>query len=118
MKMKHLICLVGLLALVGLSVNAQQQGGGYKGPGAAAITVAEAKNLRDDTPVILQGKIERFLGDEKYLFSDDTGNMIVEIDNRVWGNLSVDENEMVEINGEIDREFRGNEVEVRTIRKI
>jgi uncharacterized protein (TIGR00156 family) len=116
MKMKHFICLVGLLALVGLSVNAQQ--GGYKGPGAVAITVAEAKNLRDDTPVILQGKIERFLGDEKYLFSDDTGNIVIEIDHKVWGDLSVDENEVVEISGEIDREFRGNEVEVSAIRKI
>ncbi|MDR1221582.1 MAG: NirD/YgiW/YdeI family stress tolerance protein [Tannerella sp.] len=118
MKLKHGICLVGLLALVGLGLNAQQQGGGYKGPGAVAITVAEAKNLRDDTPVILQGKIERFLGDEKYLFSDDTGNMVIEIDSRVWGNLSVDENEVVEINGDIDKEFSGNKVEVRTIRKI
>jgi uncharacterized protein (TIGR00156 family) len=116
MKTKHFICLVGLLALVGLNAPAQQ--GGYKGPGAVAITVAEAKNLRDDTPVILQGKIERFLGNEKYLFSDDTGNMVIEIDNKVWGDLSVDENEVVEISGEIDREFRGNEVEVSSIRKI
>jgi uncharacterized protein (TIGR00156 family) len=116
MKTKHVICLVGLLVLVGLNVYAQQ--GGYKGPGAVVITVAEAKNLRDDTPVILRGKIERFLGDKKYLFSDDTGNIVIEIDNRVWGDLSVDENEVVEINGEIDREFRGNEVEVDAIRKI
>jgi uncharacterized protein (TIGR00156 family) len=116
MKMKHFGCLVALLALAGLSAYAQQ--GGYRGPGAVAVTVAEAKNLRDDTPVILQGKLERFLGDEKYLFSDDTGNMVVEIDHKVWGSLSVDENEMVEISGEIDREFRGNEVEVKAIRKI
>ncbi|MDR1046986.1 MAG: NirD/YgiW/YdeI family stress tolerance protein [Treponema sp.] len=116
MKMKHFICLVGLLVLVGLSANAQQ--GGYRGPGAVAITVSEAKGLRDDTPVILQGRIERFLGDEKYLFSDDTGNIIIEIDHRVWGNLSIDENETIEINGEIDGKFRGNEVEVRSIRKL
>jgi uncharacterized protein (TIGR00156 family) len=116
MNKKHLICLVGLLALVSLSVYAQQ--GGYRGPGAVAITVAEAKNLRDYTPVILQGKIERFLGDEKYLFSDDSGNIVIEIDKRVWGSLSVNENDVVEINGEIDREFRGNEVEVKTIRKL
>jgi uncharacterized protein (TIGR00156 family) len=114
--MKHLTCFVGLLALLGLSVYAQQ--GGYKGPGAVSITVAEAKNLRDDTPVLLQGKIERFLGDEKYLFSDDTGNIVIEIDHKVWGSLSVDENELVEIDGEIDRESRGNEVEVKAIRKI
>jgi uncharacterized protein (TIGR00156 family) len=116
MRMKHLFCLVGLLALVGLTVTAQQ--GGYKGPGAVATTVADAKNLRDNTPVILQGKIERFLGDEKYLFSDDSGSIVIEIDNRVWGNLSIDHNDVIEIDGEIDRDFRGNEVEVRTIRKI
>jgi uncharacterized protein (TIGR00156 family) len=116
MNIKHLICLAGLLALVGLNVTAQQ--GGYKGPGAVAITVAEAKNLRDDTPVTLRGKIERFLGDEKYLFSDSTGKIVIEIDNKIWGNLSVDENEAVEINGEIDKELRENEVEVKTIRKI
>jgi uncharacterized protein (TIGR00156 family) len=116
MKMKHLFCLVGLLALVGLSLNAQQ--GGYRGPGAVTTTVSEAKNLRDNTPVILQGRIERFLGDEKYLFSDDTGSIVVEIDNRVWGNLSIDQTDVVEIDGEIDRDFRGNEVEVRTVRKI
>jgi uncharacterized protein (TIGR00156 family) len=116
MKMKYLICLVGLLVSVGLSANVQP--GGYKGPGATTATVAEARNLRDETPVILQGKIERSLGDEKYLFSDGTGSIVIEIDDRVWGVLSVDENEVVEINGEIDSKFRRNEVEVRTIRKI
>jgi uncharacterized protein (TIGR00156 family) len=116
MKMKHLFCLLGLLTLAGLTVSAQQ--GGYKGPGAVTTTVAEARNLRDNTPVILQGKIERFLGDEKYLFSDDSGSIIVEIDHRVWGNLAIDQNDVVEIDGEIDRDFRGNEVEVRTIKKI
>jgi uncharacterized protein (TIGR00156 family) len=116
MKKKQLVCLIILSALVGLTVNAQQ--GGYKGPGAVAITVEEAKTLRDDTPVILQGKIERFLGDEKYLFSDDSGNITIEIDNRIWGSLSVDQNDVVEITGEIDRDFMSLEVEVRAIKKL
>jgi uncharacterized protein (TIGR00156 family) len=116
MKNKHLVFLGILLSLVGLTANAQQ--GGYKGPGAVAITVAEAKELRDDSPVILRGKIERFLGNEKYAFSDDSGTITIEIDNKIWSGLSVDQNDTVEITGELDRDFKGIEVEVRTIKKI
>jgi uncharacterized protein (TIGR00156 family) len=116
MNKKQLVFAAALLALTFVAVHAQQ--GGYKGPGALAITVAEAKNLRDDSPVILRGKIERFLGDEKYLFSDDTGNITIEIDDRVWGTLSVDQNDLVEVTGEIDRDVRAIEVEIRTIKKI
>jgi uncharacterized protein (TIGR00156 family) len=116
MKKKHLLCLFVLSVAVGLAANAQQ--GGYRGPGVAAITVAEAKNLRDDSPVVLQGKIERFLGDEKYLFSDDSGNITVEVDDKIWGGLSIDQNDVVEITGEVDRDRRGVEIEVKTIRKM
>jgi uncharacterized protein (TIGR00156 family) len=116
MKKRQLVFVIGLLVLTFLTANAQQ--GGYKGPGAAAMTVAEAKNLRDDSPVILRGKIERFLGDEKYLFSDASGNITIEIDNRIWGTLSVDQNDVVEITGEIDRDFSTIEVEVKTIKKV
>jgi uncharacterized protein (TIGR00156 family) len=116
MNRKQFVFMAGLLASAFFAANAQQ--GGYKGPGAAAITVAEAKNLRDDSPVVLRGKIERFLGDEKYLFSDETGDITIEIDNKIWGTLAVDQNDLVEIAGEIDRDFRGVEVEVRTIKKV
>jgi uncharacterized protein (TIGR00156 family) len=115
MKNKHLVFLGILLSLVSLTVNAQQ--GGYRGPGAVAITVEEAKNLRDDSPVILQGTIERFLGDEKYTFSDDSGTITIEIDNKIWSGLSVDQYDTVEITGKLDRDFTGIEVEVKTIRK-
>ena len=97
------------------SVTQQPQTGR---PGTVAITVAEAQNLRNNTPVILQGRIERFLGDEKYLFSDGSGSIVVEINDDVWDNLSLSQNDMVEIIGEIDRKSRGNEVEVEIIRKL
>jgi uncharacterized protein (TIGR00156 family) len=114
MKVKHLVCLAVLLALTGLTVYAQ----GYTGPGLESITVAEAKNLRDDSPVVLTGKIERFLGDEKYLFSDDSGTITVEIDNRLWAGLSINQNDTVEISGEVDKDFRGIEIEVSAIKKV
>jgi len=110
-------CLVCLLALLVLNANAQKIG--FNGPGAASITVAEALKLRDEAPVTLQGKIVLQLGNEKYQFQDNTGTIIVEIDNEKWRNLSVDQNDMVEISGEIDKGLlKGIEVDVDFIRKL
>ncbi|MDR1218040.1 MAG: NirD/YgiW/YdeI family stress tolerance protein [Treponema sp.] len=107
--------LISLLLLTGLSVEAQE---GYKGPGLTPVTVEEAKSLRDDSPVVLQGKIVKFLGDEKYLFSDGTGSITIEIDNRLWRGFSVNQDDPVEITGEIDKDFRHITIDVRSIKKM
>jgi len=129
MEKKRLITALGLLVFFVFSANAQQggfngpgnqpgdQGGGFSGP-SAVTTVAQAKRLRDDTHVLLRGNIQRALGDEKYQFSDGTGVITVDIDRRVWGALSVTENDTVEISGEIDRGRNGVEVDVDRIRKL
>ncbi len=109
------------LALVmGISANAfaQQQAGGYTGPSAvSAITVAEALKLGDDKQVILVGKIEKSLGNEKYTFTDNTGSVTVEIDDDEWRGLTLNENDIVEIKGEIDKDFTSFEVDVDSITK-
>ena len=92
--------------------------GGFQGPRADATTVAHALTLRDDSPVVLRGYVLRYLGNERYLFSDDTGTITVEIERRAWGSLTIDENDLVEITGEIDRDRNRVEVEVDTIRKL
>jgi uncharacterized protein (TIGR00156 family) len=104
-----------MLALTGSLADAQE---GFSGPGPDVVTVDAAKGLRDDYPVVLRGKIERSLGDEKYLFTDETGSIIVEIDNRLWRGLSVDQNNTVEITGEVDRGFTRIEIEASSIKKI
>jgi uncharacterized protein (TIGR00156 family) len=114
MKRKIFVCLLVALAL-GSMVHAQE---GYRGPGANAVTVETAKSMRDDTPVTLRGKLEQFLGDEKYLFTDDTGSIVIEIDNRLWRGISVDQNDTVEITGEIDKGFTKIEVEASSIKKL
>ena len=130
MNKKHFIFFAAFLSLAVLTANAQQGGfqgagtqsggggSGFTGPGAAPTTVAQARNMRDDAPVILRGRITRFLGDEKYTFTDNTGSITVEIDRRAWGNVSVGENDMVEISGEVDRDRFGVEIEVRSIRRL
>ena len=131
MKKKSLFLVVILLVLVVLAANAQQ-GGGFSGPGGTGsgdqvggftgprqvVTVEQALGFRDDTPVILQGRIVRALGGEKYLFEDDTGTIIVEIDRKDWRGLTVGPNDRVEISGEVDRDRRGVEIDVDRIRKL
>jgi len=132
MTKTRLIFLITLLLAAVFVLNAQQgtrhdtrhdtrhgtQQGGFIGPGANVTTVAEALTLRDDSPVIMRGRIERFLGNEKYLFTDETASIIIEVDNRVWRGTTVDENDIVEISGEIDRSFRRVEVDVSSLRKM
>jgi uncharacterized protein (TIGR00156 family) len=112
---KYLVWCSVLLTLAGFTLTAQE---GYTGPGLELVSVEGAKKLKDDSPVILRGKIERFLGDEKYLFADESGNITIEIDDRLWKGLSVNQNDVVEITGEIDKDFITVEIEVRSIKKI
>lgn len=91
--------------------------GGFSGPTISAISVAEAKKLSDDTPVVLVGKIEKNLGSDKYSFRDKTGDITIEIDDDEWNGLTVGPNDTVEIRGEIDKDFTSIEVDVDAIVK-
>jgi len=87
--------------------NAQLAGGfdGPRAPSMAPITIEEALSMGDDTIVVLRGKIVHSLGDEKYLFKDDTGEVIIEIDDEDWHGVKVTPEDTLEIVGEIDKEF-------------
>ncbi len=114
--MKKLTLVSALALILGLTGNSYAQGG-YTGPTISKITVKEALELRDDSPVVLEGKITQSLGDEKYQFSDGSANIIIEIDNEDWRGLTVNENDIVEIRGEIDKEFLKAKVDVDSIIK-
>lgn len=91
--------------------------GGYTGPGPALVTVEQAKNLRDDTPVALKGRIVRSLGNEDYLFEDGTGGITVEIDRKRWQGQHIGPDDLVEIHGEVDKEWSTVEIDVDRIIK-
>ena len=115
MKKLSLICTLALI--LGFSGNSYAQGG-FTGPSVSKkITVKEALELKDDSSVILEGKIKVSLGDEKYQFSDGTADIVIEIDNEDWRGLSVNENDTVEIKGEVDKEFLNTKIDVDTITK-
>jgi len=67
------------------------------------ILVSEARNLPKDSWAVLAGNVVNTLpGGKQYTFRDSSGEIIVEIDRKVWRGLSVGINDRVEIQGEVD----------------
>ncbi|WP_199454590.1 YgiW/YdeI family stress tolerance OB fold protein [Vibrio owensii] len=111
--MKKLI-LASMLALLSGSALAA-----FTGPETAAInTVKEAQKAADDIYVLLTGNIVQALGNETYLFKDNTGEIQVEIDNEDWMGQDVSPKDQVAIRGEVDSEWTKTQIEVDTIQKL
>ena len=118
--MKKTLAVSALALLLGISGQAVAQTksqGGYTGPTIDAVTVVEAQKLSDDAPVVLVGKITKNLGGEKYIFTDSTGDITIEIDNEDWNGLNVGPEDIVEIRGEVDKDFTSFEIDVDTVVK-
>ena len=92
--------------------------GGFSGPGQSIVTVNDAKSMRDDTAVRLRGTIASHLGKDKYLFHDSTGSIAVEIDHDKWGGQTISPADVVEIIGEVDRDWNSIEIDVDRVVKI
>ena len=87
----------------------------FQGPELAPVTIAEALQMKDDTAVVLNGQIEKSLGNEKYLFKDATGSITVEIDDENWHGLDVTPQDVVRIKGEVHKETFPTEIDLDTI---
>ncbi|ALB55767.1 Protein ygiW precursor [Cronobacter universalis NCTC 9529] len=91
--------------------------GGFQGPDAASTTVSEAKNLRDDAWVVLEGNIVRKMGKELYEFRDASGTVNVDIDDHVWNGVTITPKDKVRIEGEVDKDWNSVEIDVKKINK-
>ena len=100
--------------------GSQSTGGGFDGPRAPSMmrtTVRDALKMRDETIVVLVGKIVDSLGDEKYTFRDKTGDAVIEIDDDDWQGIRVTPDNTLEIVGKIDKEFIGQTtIEVKSFK--
>ena len=118
--MKKISCFFIMnFVLIGMACADMNIGGGFVGPNVAGgnmITVSQISNLRDDTNVMMQGRIINSLGDEKYTFMDDTGTITVEIDDDDWNGITITPETTVQIYGEVDRGlFKKTKIEVDSI---
>ena len=119
--MKKTLITLSLLCASTTAIAAQptnlSMGGGYSGPTVGLIqTVAEALKARDDVPVTITGNIVHSYGDEDYLFSDGSNEIVVEIDDKDWAGITVTDKTKVIINGEVDREWMERTIDVNTVR--
>ena len=130
--MKKLAAMVAVMALCSAPVLAAQQGGfsgptktttqsqngGFVGPNGSSTTVESAKALRDDTWVTLRGNIVERISDDLYVFKDATGTVNVDIDHKRWNGVTVTPQDVVEIQGEVDKDWNSVEIDVKQIRKV
>ncbi len=94
-----------------------QQQGGFNGPDVATTTVEQAKSMRDDSWVVLEGNLVRKVGDELYEFRDRSGTINVEIDDKDWRGLTVNPQDKVRLEGEVDKDWNSVEIDVKRITK-
>ncbi len=66
---------------------------------------AVLKNPVDDQAVTLRGVLQRQVGNEKYIFSDGTGEIRVDIDAKHLAGLKINEKTKVELRGEVEKDF-------------
>jgi len=79
---------------------------------------ASAKSLAYDTPIMLVGKVIRYIGEDLYSFKDSSGEIIVRIKQGDWKGLSIEETDSVVIAGYVKTRSDGQvEIDVKVISK-
>lgn len=122
MNIRH-IAIAMLVGAVGLAA-AELAHAQYVGPSTARTATARSyasvaeilKEPVDNVRVTLKGTLVRQVGKEKYLFSDGTGEIRVEIDAEDFPTSRVDAKTQVTIEGEVEKDFlQSPEIEVKRI---
>ena len=78
------------------------------------ISVKEALKLNDDAKVVFEGKIKSHIKSDKYEFDV----IVVEIDNKKWGNVTANEDTPLRIRGEVDKDFTKTEINVDSVEVV
>ena len=95
--------------------------GGFvsKHKSANVISVKEALKLNDDAKVVLEDKIKSHIKSDKYEFADKNGDtIVVEIDNNKWGNVTANEDTLLRIRGEVDKELTKTKIDVNSVEVV
>lgn len=85
---------------------------------ATVKTVQQALTAKDDAQVELRGHVVKALGDEKYEFRDNTGTIVVEIDDELWQGRPIAANATVTLSGKVDVDYKPTkrvEIDVKSI---
>ena len=116
--MKKLLMLtIATIFVTTVNVSAKDNKGGFQNNTQEIISVSEIAELKDGDYVVMQGNILEKTGDETYNFKDNTGTIILEIDDDSWADITVTPNDIVIIEGEVDKNMMNPTIiEVEEIR--
>lgn len=90
----------------------------YIGPTRVAPTTVNTilKSPVDDQYVLLSGKITSRISHDKYVFTDRTGSITAEIDDKVFAGRQVTADTPVEIYGKVDKDmFKEPKIDVKRL---
>lgn len=98
--------------------EATMQQGGFTGPGPALTTVEAAKSMPDDSWITLKGNIVQHNGKNRYVFRDATGDIEVKIDREAWNGQNISPTDVVEMRGEVDKDWNEVHIDVKRISRV
>ena len=104
------------IIIASLAAGIAMAGGFASKHSSETISVKEALKLNDDAKVVLEGKIKSHIKSDKYEFADKNGDTIVaEIDNNKWGNVTANEDTLLRIRGEVDKDLTKTKIDVDNV---
>ena len=112
--------------------------GGFIAHPQTISTVQQVKQMRDDTNVVLQGRITQRVDNNgkytfkdsnsakskdsddknKYMFEDETGTITVEIDSEDWPDQAITPSDTVKLYGEVERGMFTVDIDVDRVEKM
>lgn len=119
MKKLLMLTIATIFATTANTLAKENKGGFQNNNQQEIISVSEIAELKDGDYVVMQGNILEKTGEETYNFKDNTGTIILEIDDDNWADVTVTPNDIVIIEGEIDKNMMNPTViEVEEIRLV
>ncbi len=107
------------IIIAAISASIAMAGGFTSKHSSETISVKEALKLKDDAKVVLDGKIKSHIKSDKYEFIDKNGDVIIiEVDNKKWGNITANEDTLLRIRGEVDKDLTKTKIDVDSVEVI
>lgn len=114
---RALITTLGTIAALGLATGAVAQYVGPSGNPAYKSVGDVLKNPVDDMEVVLEGVLSKKIGKKKYMFTDGSAEIRVEIDSKhLPAGTLISEKTRVRLYGEIEKDFMESpEIDVKQV---
>ena len=116
MKKISILTLAALMPICGAVAGSGQMGhNNMMNDQPAVWTVTEVMTLPDETPVVMRGRITRNMGNNIFVFEDNSGTIMMEIDEEDWNGNTVRVDDIVTVYGNVDKGQNYTEIDVESI---